>query len=199
MSYFCKRFQFGLAVERRCKDMKRNRKAQPKAGLIRLKAISKPLRENRRRMEDGRESVAWTGGVKNAGSGEKVRPSEKMHLLSDSSVLWPVAQSVERLTHNEKVAGSSPALANNPINLLNLINMNKQRRKDIEDVIGKLEDIKSQIESIYEEEYDAYSSLPDSIQESERGETMSQNSDDLDQAAQDLDDIISNLQEIVER
>lgn len=85
MSYFCKRFQFGLAVERRCKDMKRNRKAQPKAGLIRLKAISKPLRENRRRMEDGRESVAWTGGVKNAESGEKVRPSEKMHLLFGSS------------------------------------------------------------------------------------------------------------------
>lgn len=66
MSYFCKRFQFGLAAERRCKDMKRNRKVQSKAGLIRLKAISKPCRENRRRMEDGRESVAWTGGVKNA-------------------------------------------------------------------------------------------------------------------------------------
>lgn len=77
--------------------------------------------------------------------------------------------------------------------------MNKQRRKDIEDVISKLEEIKSRIESIQEEEYEAYSSLPDSIQDSERGEAMSENADDLETASSDLDDIISNLQDIIDR
>ena len=77
--------------------------------------------------------------------------------------------------------------------------MNKERRKQIEEVIDSLGELKEQIEAIGSEEQEAFDNLPEGIQYSDRGEAMSENASDLEQAGSDLDDIISSLQEIVER
>lgn len=77
--------------------------------------------------------------------------------------------------------------------------MNKQRRKWLEEIVGRLETAKDEIDSVAEEEREAYENLPEGIQESERGEAMCENADDLEQASSDLDDLIQNLNEILER
>lgn len=75
--------------------------------------------------------------------------------------------------------------------------MNKQRRKQIEQVILKLDDLKEELDGIREEEQDAYDNLPEGIQDSERGESMYENIDTLETAYNDLESIIDNLQELI--
>ena len=77
--------------------------------------------------------------------------------------------------------------------------MNRQRRKVIEAVTGKLDELKEEIEGIACEEQEAYDNLPDSLQDSDQGGAISDNVSDLEQAASDIEDIISNLQDIIER
>ena len=73
--------------------------------------------------------------------------------------------------------------------------MNKNRRKEIEDVKDQIEEIKSSIESIRDEEQDCYEILPEGIQDGERGEAMLNAVDNLETAIDNLDDAINNLTE----
>ena len=48
--------------------------------------------------------------------------------------------------------------------------MNKQRREQLSEVVGKLEVLKDELEELKEEERECFENLPESLQESERGQ-----------------------------
>lgn len=93
--------------------------------------------------------------------------------------------------------------------------MNKLRRKEIKEQIGKLqvlkdkideqmvefseklEDIKSEIDRLYEEEEECYNNLPESLQEGERGEAMQTAIDNLENASNDIQYLIDELEGIM--
>lgn len=47
--------------------------------------------------------------------------------------------------------------------------MNKQRRKDVDAVIDRIDDLKTDIDDVINDEQDTYFNLPDSLQASEKG------------------------------
>lgn len=78
--------------------------------------------------------------------------------------------------------------------------MNKQRRKRLADIIGRLEDLQSEVQSIAEEERECYDNMSDSgLCESERGQQIGENADDLENLDSDFESLIDNLREIQER
>lgn len=88
--------------------------------------------------------------------------------------------------------------------------MNKLRRKELKDIISKLEELDSlrqeiteQLESVKYDEEEALNNLPESLQEGARGQhmqecidTMENVIDDLESA--DLDDLADQILNIVE-
>lgn len=86
--------------------------------------------------------------------------------------------------------------------------MNKLRRKNLAEVISKLEELDSlrqeameMLSSIIDEEQEAYDNLPESLQDSERGEQMQEYIDLMQGVADELDsldtsDWIDTLSEI---
>lgn len=48
--------------------------------------------------------------------------------------------------------------------------MNKQRRKDVDVIIGQIDDLKMDIDDVISDEQDTYFNLPDSLQASEKGD-----------------------------
>lgn len=77
--------------------------------------------------------------------------------------------------------------------------MNKQRRKWLEDIIGKLEEQKDELYNLQQEEQEAYDNMPENLQESERGQATCEYASDLETEYDSLEDVIQNLQEILER
>lgn len=79
--------------------------------------------------------------------------------------------------------------------------MNKQRRKELSDIIDRIaamgeqlnaikqtrNDIVSDLEALRDEEQESFDSLPEGLQDSERGQDMQAAVDNLDNALQDLD------------
>ena len=84
--------------------------------------------------------------------------------------------------------------------------MNKDRRKHLEALSGRLEDVRTElqdiideIDEIKEEEQEAYDNLPESLQESERGCNMQENIDDLDSASDiDFDTVIDDISDYIQ-
>lgn len=77
--------------------------------------------------------------------------------------------------------------------------MNKQRRKALEKIIGKLEELKEEIETIQEEEQEAYDNIPESLNDTDRANQMYENIDALEEVASNIQDYgIDALQEILE-
>lgn len=72
--------------------------------------------------------------------------------------------------------------------------MNKQRRKDIDAIIEKLEEIKSEIEGVYDEESEYRDNMPENMQGGEKYDAADAACDELDTAMSSIDDIISNLE-----
>ena len=73
--------------------------------------------------------------------------------------------------------------------------MNNKRRKEIRNVISKLEDI---VQQILDEEEEAFENMPENLQESERGE-ISQNAQDcLSDAVDALEEAIGALEDAAE-
>lgn len=77
--------------------------------------------------------------------------------------------------------------------------MNKTRRKQIEEVISKLEGIRDEIQWISQDEMKAYDALPESLQDDERGQQIYDNANDIEYQSSMVDDVISELQDIIER
>ena len=76
--------------------------------------------------------------------------------------------------------------------------MNKQRRKELEEVLATLEGCKDTIEYLRDEEQSAFENMPEQFQESEVGEKMQEIADALDDAVFPVEEAIDALQEIVD-
>lgn len=74
--------------------------------------------------------------------------------------------------------------------------MNKQRRKQIADIIGKLQEIWSSLDDVMNEENEALERLMEYFPESEKAEDMSEKVDAMQEALDNLDDVINALEEI---
>ena len=62
--------------------------------------------------------------------------------------------------------------------------MNKARRREISEVIERLEACKADLDVLRDEEQECFDNLPEALQDAEKGET---------------DNIIEGLQEVIER
>ena len=77
--------------------------------------------------------------------------------------------------------------------------MNKQRRKALKEIIGKLENQKAAIEAILDEEQEAYDNIPESLQDTDRANQIYENIDALQDAIDNLEsEVIDALQELVD-
>lgn len=76
--------------------------------------------------------------------------------------------------------------------------MNAQRRKQLENIISKLEELKNDIEMTRDAEQEAYDNLPEGLQVSQRGENIESAVNALDSAYDSIEDTINNLQEAIE-
>ena len=72
--------------------------------------------------------------------------------------------------------------------------MNKIRRKELAQIVAKLEElealrseIQERLEAVMEEEQEALDNMPESLQESEKGEQMQEYIDAMESALDDLD------------
>lgn len=74
------------------------------------------------------------------------------------------------------------------------IEMNKNRRKQIDDILEQLNPLLLEIESIKDEEQEAYDNLPESMQNRDKGEKMSDAVNNLEYAFDSLTEIIDYLE-----
>lgn len=77
--------------------------------------------------------------------------------------------------------------------------MNKQRRKIIEDCLGRLMDIKDELDCVRDEEESAKDATPENLQDTDRYYDMENNVDDLDSCVGLLDDALDTINEVLER
>ena len=73
--------------------------------------------------------------------------------------------------------------------------MNKERRKQIESALEKIQDGRDAIESLKDEEQDYYDNMPESLQGGEKGEVAQSAIDALDNALSQLDEAIDSINE----
>lgn len=76
--------------------------------------------------------------------------------------------------------------------------MNKQRRKQISELMQKVSDLKEELDEVLQEEQDYYDNMPENLQYSARGETSEEAICNLEEACSCLDDCISNLESSIE-
>ena len=74
--------------------------------------------------------------------------------------------------------------------------MNKQRRKELAEIINLIEEARERLEAVRDDEQEAFDNMPESLQYSERGETMEDYISTMDELIDYLD--TDNLQEIVD-
>ena len=73
--------------------------------------------------------------------------------------------------------------------------MNKDRRKRLAEIEGKLEELKDQLEAIRAEEEEAFDNLPESIQDGEKGQNIDANREALEQAVDSLDESLNAIRQ----
>lgn len=76
--------------------------------------------------------------------------------------------------------------------------MNKPRRKQILDIIDRLQIASDMLEEVKAAEEEARDNVPENLQETERYYTISEACDSMDEALDSLLDIIDSLLEIAE-
>lgn len=72
--------------------------------------------------------------------------------------------------------------------------MNKNRRKEIREIINELEELKEKIEMVLAEEQDYYDNMPENLQGSERGEIAESAIFELEESLDNIDNAIENLE-----
>jgi len=73
--------------------------------------------------------------------------------------------------------------------------VNKDRRKRLAEIEGKLEELKDQLEAIRAEEEEAFDNLPESIQDGEKGQNIDANREALEQAVDSLDESLNAIRQ----
>ena len=73
--------------------------------------------------------------------------------------------------------------------------MNKERRKQLADIVEQLESLKSELEEVKEQEESAFENMPESLQGSDRGQRMQEVIDILDNSFSSIEEAIDGLTE----
>lgn len=76
--------------------------------------------------------------------------------------------------------------------------MNKQRRKEIEEITAQMQDLRDRLEAVMDEEQDSYDNLPESFRNGERGEAMYDAIDNLSSALGSIDEALDYAQSAIE-
>lgn len=76
--------------------------------------------------------------------------------------------------------------------------MNKQRRKDIGNVIGTLEGVQAAIDFIGEEEQAYADNMPENMQASDKYDQAEQAAQELNDIAIDITDLVDRLNEVTQ-
>lgn len=71
--------------------------------------------------------------------------------------------------------------------------MNKQRRKEITNIISELEIIKSRLYEVLNDEQISFDNMPENLQYSMRGEESQEAIENMEEAVNGLDEAIENL------
>lgn len=74
--------------------------------------------------------------------------------------------------------------------------MNKDRRKQVYDVIAALNKIETLIQNILDEEQEAFDNMPEGLQLSDNGMISEEAQENLEAAIDSLEEAISHLEEI---
>ncbi len=74
--------------------------------------------------------------------------------------------------------------------------MNKQRRKEIVNVVSSISIIKERLESILNDEQDSYDNIPENLLDSERANQSEEAIEILEEAIDSIDEVIDTLSEI---
>ena len=74
--------------------------------------------------------------------------------------------------------------------------MNKERRKELEEIAGAIMDVRMRLESVKDEEQDAFDALPEGFQRSDKGEAMEEAIQNMEDAIGQLEDAQSSVENI---
>ena len=75
--------------------------------------------------------------------------------------------------------------------------MNKERRKQLQEVINKISEAHDLLDEILSDEQDAFDNMPEGLRSSERGETMEEGIYNMEEARDNLEDITNTLEEVM--
>lgn len=75
--------------------------------------------------------------------------------------------------------------------------MNNKRRKQIEEIIEKLEVATNDLNLLMSEEQDAFDNLPSSFQEGETGQKMEEAISNIEYAISDIESVVTSLQDAI--
>lgn len=76
--------------------------------------------------------------------------------------------------------------------------MNKQRRKNLANIIDHLDALRITLEELRDEEQDSFDALPEGFQTGERGEAMESAISSMEEALDNIDYAISSIEEAME-
>ena len=76
--------------------------------------------------------------------------------------------------------------------------MNKERRKKIEDITGKMRDLLTDLESLADEEEEYKDNIPENLQGSERYERAEECVDGLQEAIREIETSLENIDDCIE-
>lgn len=73
--------------------------------------------------------------------------------------------------------------------------MNNQRRKQLDEVIAKIEEATSLLETLRDEEQESFDNMPEGLQQGDRGQATEASASALDEAVNALDEVLSQIKE----
>lgn len=71
--------------------------------------------------------------------------------------------------------------------------MNKQRRKQLEDIQNNLQNIMSELEILKDEEQEYFDNMPDSLQYGEKGDKAQEAVDAIEGAINGIDEVLESI------
>ena len=76
--------------------------------------------------------------------------------------------------------------------------MNKMNRKQLSDLISRIETIHKELDEIKDGEEEKFDNMPENLQESEKGEALSEIIDFLDSASESLNESVESIQNAID-
>lgn len=76
--------------------------------------------------------------------------------------------------------------------------MNKQRRKELNEIINKLSELWYDLECLKSKEEECYDNMPENLQYSEKGERIEAAVESLNDALDSIDNAIDSIDEAIE-